>query len=262
MKRIMGLIAACVLAMTAQGAQGAESVHLTLKADGVVIPGDSTQTSLGRANTIECLSFELPATMLSATGVYGKEAQYKPVVIRKRIDKSSPLLFKAMITGQRINGVFRFYRPNPAGDGTTEQFYTVGIDGGFITSVRQYVSDTLMPSSSNMPPLEEVSMNFEKLTLIYVNGDIRYTTGITLPIIRAGVSGKTWPEYGAQESEGQPQSAVTPGTEKKGRAKAQASSPSPKRTGKREVKEAARRKPVVLAKADEGARRGGANKAE
>ena len=36
----------------------AETVHLKLKANGSDIQGDSTQSSLGRENTIECISYE------------------------------------------------------------------------------------------------------------------------------------------------------------------------------------------------------------
>lgn len=238
MRRMMGMIAACVLAIAAQTAHGAETVHLKLKANGVAIAGESTQISLGRANTIECVALEFPATMLSATGAYGRTPQYKPLMIRKRIDKSSPLLLKAMVQGQVINGVFLFFRPNPTGDGTTEQFYTVTIDGGYITSLRQYVPDTITPSSSNTPPLEEVTFSFEKLTVVYTNGDIGFTTANPNPIAKTGVSAKAWPAYDAQESAAPPQSAITPEAKNEGRAKAQAL--NPKRAGARETKMAAR----------------------
>ena len=36
----------------------AETVHLFLKANGTDIKGESTQTSLGRADSIECVYYE------------------------------------------------------------------------------------------------------------------------------------------------------------------------------------------------------------
>ena len=74
--------------------------------------------------------------------------QYQPLMIRKRIDKSSPLIAKALTENQVIEGQFKFFRPNPSGDGTTEQFYTVEIKQGRVASIKQINPDTIQPASS------------------------------------------------------------------------------------------------------------------
>lgn len=147
----------------------AENVHLFLKADGKDIKGESTQTSMARADSIECIHYEQEAAtpFETSTGQVSGRRQYKPLMIRKRIDASSPLLWLAMTTNQKIEGKFKFYRPNPAGDGTTEQFYTVEISAGYISSIRQVVRDTLAPGESNEPPLEEVCFVFHDIIWTY-----------------------------------------------------------------------------------------------
>ena len=100
----------------------AETVHLYLKANGSDIKGESTQTSLGRADSIECLYFEDSVRTARETGsgrATGRRT-YEPIVMRKRIDKSSPLLVKALCNNEVVEGIFKFFRPNPAGDGTTD----------------------------------------------------------------------------------------------------------------------------------------------
>jgi type VI secretion system secreted protein Hcp len=134
----------------------AESVHLYLKLNGQDIRGESSQTSLGRENSIECVQFvqSVSTARDTSTGQAAGRRQYAPIVIVKRIDRSSPLLVKGLAENQVVAAVFKFFRPNPIGDGTTEQFYTIEIKEGRIAGVKTYVLDTLDPATSNRPPLE------------------------------------------------------------------------------------------------------------
>ena len=150
----------------------AETVHLFLKGNGSDIQGESTQTSLGRENSIECLYFEsevLTAREAGSGNATGRR-QYKPLVIRKRIDKSTPLIAKALCKNETIDAVFKFFRPNPAGDGTTEQFYTIEIKKGRIASLKQVSPDSFVPAMSNVPEVEEVGFVFHTIKWAYTNG--------------------------------------------------------------------------------------------
>ncbi len=161
--------------------QGAETVHLFLKLSGTDIKGESTQTSLGRADSIECLFYQqrIITAREAGSGLATGRRQYEPILIRKRIDKSSPLLLKGLRSNQQVDAVFRFYRPNPNGDGTTEQFYSVEIRQGRIASIRQYLPDTTIPATSQQPPLEEVTFVFGSITWTYTQGGITDTDSVS-----------------------------------------------------------------------------------
>lgn len=152
----------------------AEPVHLKLKANGTDIPGDSTTTSLGRENTIECLSYEqgVVAPREATTGVATGRRDYQPLRILKRIDKATPLIYKALRANHDIEAEFMFFRPSPAGDGTTQQFYTVTITGANVASVRDYVPLVFDPVGANQPPLEEVTFRFKNIKWVFVDGGI------------------------------------------------------------------------------------------
>lgn len=165
MRLVASGMCAALLALPTTG-HAAEAVHLTLKLDGIVIPGDSTVASLGRDGTIECVLFRTGLRTANATSpILGGT-----ISIRKRIDRSTPFLLRALTARSVADATFRFYRPSPAGDGTTEQFYTVVGTGGLVTSVRQLVSDTLDPASSTSPPLEEVTFQFSSMAFTTVEG--------------------------------------------------------------------------------------------
>jgi type VI secretion system secreted protein Hcp len=154
----------------------AETVHLYLKSNSADIQGESTQTSLGRENSIEVLYFEQATKTAreAGSGMATGRRQYEPLLIRKRIDKSSPLLSKSLVENQVIEGEFKFFRPNPTGDGTTQHFYTIKVKQGRVASQKLYVPDTIVPATSTEPPLEEISFVFHTISWRFEDGGIEH----------------------------------------------------------------------------------------
>jgi type VI secretion system secreted protein Hcp len=154
----------------------AETVALYLKANGQDVKGENTQESLGRKDSIECVGYEqsVKTARESGTGMMTGRRQYDPLRIVKRIDKASPLIMKALCNNENVEGTFKFFRPNPTGDGTTEQFFTVEIKHGHVASVKQYVPTTIDTELANYPPSEEVSFVFRDIIWTYTNGGVQH----------------------------------------------------------------------------------------
>ena len=159
----------------------AENVFLFLKLAGQDIHGESSQTSLGRENSIECFQFTAQGKIGRdpGTGQATGRRQYDPIVIVKRIDKSSPLLAKGFAQNQAATGIFKFFRPNPAGDGTTQQFFTIEFKDGRIASLKDYVIDTLDPVVTTRPPLEEVSFVFSRISWTITDGGVTFEDSLS-----------------------------------------------------------------------------------
>jgi type VI secretion system secreted protein Hcp len=151
----------------------AQSAALRLKVNGNDVKGESTVVSNDRADTIEVLQYEhaVKSAREAATGMVTGRRQHEPIFVLKRIDKSSPVLFKALCKNERIDGKFEFCRPDPAGGGTTQMFFTVEITNGNIASIKQILPDTLNPASGNSnAPLEEVTFVFQDIEMTYTDG--------------------------------------------------------------------------------------------
>jgi type VI secretion system secreted protein Hcp len=151
----------------------AQKIHLSLQIDGNDIEGESTIASMDREGTIECVSFfsELTTPRETATGSLTGRRQHAPLTIVKRIDKTTPLLFKALAMNEPItSGIFRFYRPSSSGSGQEEQYYTVLIENGYVASVRQEQSNILYAESAALPMMERVSFIFQDITWTYEDG--------------------------------------------------------------------------------------------
>lgn len=155
----------------------AEPVYLFLKAQGASIQGEVARKGL--ENSIEVLSYEQGVhTARDATsGMATGRRQYEPIKIVKRIDRSSPLLLKAMTQNQIVEGAFRFYRPGPGG--ALQQFYTVEITQGRVASVKQTSPDVMSPESQRLPALEEVTFVFNSIRWTITEGGIQHEDAVT-----------------------------------------------------------------------------------
>lgn len=154
----------------------ADNTYLFLKANGADVKGESTVISQGRQDSIECVYFRFSVNTAreAGTGMASGRRQYDPITIRKRIDKSTPLLAKALVENHVIEGKFLFYRPNQAGDGTTEQYYTIEIKEGRIASISQWSPDSINPAESRAPELEEITFVFHTIIWTYADGGISH----------------------------------------------------------------------------------------
>ncbi len=151
----------------------AQTVHLNLEIDGNEIEGESTIASMDRAGTIECSSFSYGVTTPRdpASGALTGRRQHHPIRIHKRIDKSTPLLIKALCMNEPVTeGVFRFFRPSPGGSGAEEHFYTIEIANGYVASIKQLSEDAIMAGEKAPPMMEEVSFVFQDITWTYEIG--------------------------------------------------------------------------------------------
>jgi len=147
----------------------AQTVHLKLQIDGNDIEGESTVSSLEREDTIECLSFDYMLTVpYDATGRFTGRRRHEPVVFHKRVDKSTPLLLKALCRNEPVNSAeFMFFRPSPGGSGAEERFFTVRLEHGYITSVKQVSEHAIIGGEADPPMMEKVEFVFKTITWTY-----------------------------------------------------------------------------------------------
>lgn len=155
-------------AATATQGQYGNSTWMTIRINGQVIEGDTTREH--RKGQIEVLSFEQSVTTAreAGSGMATGRRQYQPLMIRKRIDKASPLLMKALTENANAEVQFDFYRPNPTGDGTEERFYEIGLRNARVASVK-----IVMDRDSGMP-MEEITFVFQTINWTYTNGGVTH----------------------------------------------------------------------------------------
>jgi type VI secretion system secreted protein Hcp len=160
----------------------AQTVHLKLFIDKKAVEGESAQQADERKGTIECVAFDagVTAPVDAGDGHPTGRRQYAPVVVRKRIDKTTPRLAEALAKSLRLEATFRFYRPSSNYQGTDENFLTVTIGrpstapagpnpaeapNAYVSGIRLVVPDTLeSPKDDPREAYEEVSFTFDDIS--------------------------------------------------------------------------------------------------
>lgn len=145
-------------------------IHLFLTDDGgSVIRGSSNVQ--GREGSIELRGLQhsimLPTDYM--TGKITGARQHSPFQFTKELDSSSPYLFKAVATGQTLKSAeFRFYHINDAGQEV--EYYKITLENVKVISVSPVMYDTR--NCQNTGHMEEVSLNYEKITHLYKDGNL------------------------------------------------------------------------------------------
>ena len=126
------------------------------------IEGSCDQT--GREGTILCQAFQhdisIPRDPQSGQPT-GKRV-HNPLTITKVFDKSSPKLYQALTSGERMKDVtMKWYRIDNAG--IEEHYFTVTLEDAIIVSMRPHVPNCLDPQFASYGHMEEVAFTYRKI---------------------------------------------------------------------------------------------------
>ena len=140
----------------------------------------------GREGTIEGVRFQYTVNIPRdpQSGLPSGKRIHQPVVITKNLDKSSPKLFKACITGEHMKKVeIKFYRIDRAG--MEQHYYSIKLDDAIVVSVRQYANALNLndPLATNRgPELEDISFTFKKIKFTWEIDGIEAEDSWEVPI--------------------------------------------------------------------------------
>lgn len=150
------------------------NAFMQLQCNGSDIEGDSTFP--GVENYIELVSFGANVSIPfdPASGGRVGTHSYRPIRVLKRVDKSTPLIFQALTTGQSCNATIKFFRPDNS-IGTMEHFFTVQLEQAYISSIMPTLHSTLDINNVSLPVLESLSIIFGVITITYEDGGITHT---------------------------------------------------------------------------------------
>jgi type VI secretion system secreted protein Hcp len=135
------------------------------------IKGSITQR--GREGQIAFIAFEhdVLSPRDAATGLPTGKRMHKPIFITKNIDRSTPLLYSALVNNENLpEVVFFFWRP--AGTGSEVQYYTVKLTNANIASMRTFFPNTRIPDNGILDHMDAVSFTYQKIEWTWKDGGI------------------------------------------------------------------------------------------
>lgn len=106
-------------------------------------------------------SFGVSVPTTAGSGQASGKRQYEPFHIYKTIDKSSPLLFQALVTGEVVKqAVVSIYKPDKSGKKSL--FFSIKLSNARLTDLQHSPDE-----GEDQDPLETVSLVFEKIEMAH-----------------------------------------------------------------------------------------------
>jgi len=88
---------------------------------------------------------------------------HKPLKITKVFDKSSPLIFTALTSGERLKEcTLKWFRTSASG--TQEHYYTIKLEDAIIVDVQSSMANCQDPNMAHFTHLEDVYFTYRKIT--------------------------------------------------------------------------------------------------
>ncbi|EEK5541156.1 type VI secretion system tube protein Hcp [Salmonella enterica] len=139
----------------------ANPVYLTLNGDlqGLISAGCCSLVSIGNKAQIAHMD-QIIVLGLSHGLTRAQNVNHQMLVIEKPVDKSSPLLTKAISENECLTCDFEYYRTNRFG--INELYYKVKLINARIASIAHHVPHTI--TNSQGQPEESVSLTYESIT--------------------------------------------------------------------------------------------------
>ena len=140
------------------------------------IKGSVTQK--GRENKIMVIatSHEIISPRDAASGLPTGKRMHKPFVVTKEIDKSSPLLYNALVNNENISDwELQFWTPQlkaTSGVGTEVNHYTVRLYNANIASINFRMANNKHPELMKFAEYEEVAFTYQKIEWTWNDGGI------------------------------------------------------------------------------------------
>ncbi len=98
---------------------------------------------------------------------------HRPVTVTKIFDKSSPLLYNALCSGELLTNVeIKWYRTSASG--TQEHYFTIKLVDAVIVDIQGYMPNCQDPANASFTHLEDVSFSYRSITW---NHEVAGTSG-------------------------------------------------------------------------------------
>ncbi len=130
-------------------------------------------TQAGREDTIMVIgvNHEVISPRDRLSGQPTGKRQHAPLTVTKEVDKSTPLLYNALVNSERMK-VFRLEFWQPSKTGKEVQHYTVELMGATISGIQFEMLNNKYPENMQHKEREHVSFCYQRIIWTWMDGGI------------------------------------------------------------------------------------------
>ncbi len=141
-------------------------------------------TDKGKENSIliHAFSSEVLSPRDPATGLATGKTQHQPVSILKDVDKSTPMLWSALVNNETLTTwILRFWTADATG--MQKNVYTVTLTNANIASITQSMLDNEDAANASLPLQEEISFTYQKIQWTWTDGGVTAQDNWETPVV-------------------------------------------------------------------------------
>ena len=147
------------------------TAYLTLKKGGQLVQGSSRfKDRVGQILVIG-LSHEVTSDR-DADGKPTGKPKHRSMVIQKDIDRSSPILYQALIDNVPFDDCEVEFTRFPPGGGPQEIHARIELTGARISSIRAVMPNAMKPENGPIPEYEEVTFAYQTIEWKWLGKDV------------------------------------------------------------------------------------------
>jgi type VI secretion system secreted protein Hcp len=152
------------------------------------INGGVTQKGHENSILVHWFSNEILSQRDPTSGLATGKRQHNPIYILKEIDKSSPLLWNALVNNENIvSWELQFWIPAAAGVGPAagleKMTYKIDLTNASIASIQESMRDNTDPANASAPLLEELTFTYQKIQWTWTDGGLTATDDWSAPTV-------------------------------------------------------------------------------
>jgi len=125
--------------------------------------GNSYQNGHENETMVKAYTHEINIPRDAQSGQPSGQRTHEPLVVTKLIDKSSPLLYMALTTGETLTNVeLKWYRTSYAGK--PEHYFTMVLEDAVIVNMKTEMDPEAGMNTTQVAPIEKVAFSYRKVT--------------------------------------------------------------------------------------------------
>ncbi len=147
-------------------------------------PIQGSVTQKGREGSIMVIAYShnISAPIDPSSGLPTGKSKHDVLMITKEVDKSSPILYRMLVTNERAKD-FRLDFWIPSASGKEVQYYTIMLTNARIVSIKAEMLNNKYPENMQHREREHISFSYDTINWTFQDG------GITASANWSGVSG-------------------------------------------------------------------------
>ena len=137
--------------------------------------GEDDQVGREGSSLIQSLDHRIDIPTDPNSGMPTGKRKHGPVVLTKRIDKASPLLYNALTKGEGLTVTIKWYRYVQGGGGGQVHYYSTLLEDSRIVWMKQWFPMTMDKTTSEFGHQEQLAITYRKITWTWEDGGVTGT---------------------------------------------------------------------------------------